>query len=152
MENNRLTENIKSKFPDIPADSFDAAGVLSLKIEHGKIKEICSELKENDYFKFDYLMCLSGADYPDRFEVVYHLYSTTLDHKLVLRVALDKNDPVTESVTGVWAGADWHEREAFDMFGIKFNGHPNLKRILLPEDWEGYPLRKDYKQKADQYD
>ena len=90
-------------------------------------------------------MCLSGADYPpDRIEVVYHLYSQTHGRSLVTKVQLDRNDPKVPSIESVWRMADWHERECYDMFGVVFENHPDLRRILLPFDWEGFPLRKDY--------
>jgi NADH-quinone oxidoreductase subunit C len=76
---------------------------------------------------------------------VYHLYSFALNQKLVVKVLVPKSNPVVPTVSDVWATANWHEREAFDMFGMTFEGHPDLRRILCPEDWEGYPLRKDYK-------
>ena len=89
-------------------------------------------------------MCLSGADYKDRFEVVYHLYSMENKHKITLKATVDRNNPEIDSVAGIWATADWHERECYDLVGIKFIGHPDRRRILMPEDWEGHPLRKDY--------
>ncbi len=89
-------------------------------------------------------MCLSGVDWVNNLEVVYHIYSMTYHHKLVIKVPLTKDDPKIESVSGIWATANWHEREAYDLFGIIFENHPDLRRILLPEDWEGHPLRKDY--------
>ncbi len=95
----------------------------------------------------DYLADLCGADYPDnkdRFEVVYNLYSIKHGHRLRVKALVPESDPSVDSVVPVWSGANWHEREACDMYGIVFNGHPDLRRILMPEDWEGYPLRKDY--------
>ena len=79
-----------------------------------------------------------------RFEVVYHLYSIEHRHMLRVKVPVSETDCVIDSVVPIWIGADWHERESFDMYGIEFKGHPDLRRILMPEDWEGYPLRKDY--------
>jgi NADH-quinone oxidoreductase subunit C len=97
-------------------------------------------------------MCLSGVDYkgakgePDRMEVVYHLFSMKLRHKCVLKVELPRENPSVPTLENVWAIANWHEREAYDLFGIRFEGHSDLRRILCPDDWEGYPLRKDYQQ------
>ncbi len=94
---------------------------------------------------FEYLNCLSGADWLSRLEVVYDLSSLRHPSKVHLRVPLPRENPVLRSVTDIWRGADWHERECFDLFGIRFEGHPDLRRILLPEDWVGFPLRKDYR-------
>jgi NADH-quinone oxidoreductase subunit C len=132
-------------------------------LKRDRIVEIARYLKENREFDFDYLRDLCGVDHltqgsqysltqssqpaggkTARFEVVYQLYSIRLKHALRLNVQVPEEDASIESVTGVWRGADWHERECYDMFGIVFNGHPDLRRVLLPEDWEGFPLRKDY--------
>jgi NADH-quinone oxidoreductase subunit C len=116
------------------------------------ILAICSFLKEAPELAFDSLMCLSGVDYKgakgetDRLEVVYHLFSMQWRHKIVLKIVLNRDNPVVHSLESVWAIANWHEREAFDMYGIRFEGHSDLRRILCPDDWEGYPLRKDYVQ------
>jgi NADH-quinone oxidoreductase subunit C len=93
---------------------------------------------------FKMLHCLSGVDYGDHLTSVVHLFSLTHKHWLVLKAECPKDDPSIPSVANVWRTADWHEREAFDLLGILYEGHPNLKRILLSEDWEGHPLRKDY--------
>ncbi|MPN12648.1 NAD(P)H-quinone oxidoreductase subunit J [bioreactor metagenome] len=83
-------------------------------------------------------------DYKDSLGIVYHLYSMKYNHKIVIKVKLDRQHPVIQSVERVWKTANWHEREAYDMFGVYFEEHPDLERILCPEDWEGYPPRKDY--------
>jgi len=108
------------------------------------IKEIAMFLRDDNEMQFDYFTMLSGMDYKDSLGVVYHLYSVPLKHKLVLKVKLDRNKPIVPTIERVWKTANWHERETFDMFGIEFEGHPDLERILCPDDWEGYPLRKDY--------
>ena len=110
------------------------------------ILEACLVLRDEAHFLFDYMVNLSGVDQKDSFAVVYHLYSIKLNHRVVLKVILtDRENPTVPSVERVWKTANWHERETFDMFGINFEGHPNLIRILSPYDWEGFPLRKDYK-------
>lgn len=104
-------------------------------------------LKEGEEFAFDFLTDLCGVDYlpaSPRFQVVYHLYSLKHKHRLRVKVAVEESDPVVDSCISLWAGADWHERECFDLFGIIFKGHPNLQRILLPSDFVGHPLRKDF--------
>ena len=112
------------------------------------IAEVAAFVKADPDLRFDNLMCLSGVDYPKetppRMEVVYHLYSYTHLHTFVLKVQLPRVDPALPTVEGTWSVANWHEREAYDLFGIVFTGHSDLRRILLPDDWEGWPLRKDW--------
>ena len=111
------------------------------------LPELARFLRDEQELRFDLLMCLSGVHYEkeQQLGVTYHLNSTTEKHKLTLKVMLSADDAVVPSVQSVWKTANWHEREAFDMFGIRFEGHPDLRRILCPDDWEGHPLRKDYK-------
>ena len=125
----------------------------ALLIAPDKIAEVCLELRDNSKTYFDFLSCLTGVDYgaeANRFGVVYHLASIPYQTQLTLKISKENNReeenlPSFPSVTPVYRTADWHEREAYDMLGIFFNGHPDLRRILLPDDWEGFPLRKDYK-------
>ncbi|HEY4196077.1 MAG TPA: NADH-quinone oxidoreductase subunit C [Mucilaginibacter sp.] len=125
----------------------------ALLIEPDRIDEVCLELRNNQKTYFDFLSCLTGVDYgidANRFGVVYHLASMPYKLQLTLKVSKqnDRNDdnlPTFKSITSVYRTADWHEREAYDLVGIFFEGHPDLRRILLPDDWEGFPLRKDYK-------
>lgn len=149
-----IKELLTNKFGDIVIASEELTGLQpSLTIKSDLIVDVCSELKNNPNTWFDFLSCLSGVDYgveQQKFGVVYHLSSIIKNHTLVLKVIVDndrneENLPVIKSVSSVWRTADWHEREAFDLLGIFFEGHPDLRRILLPDDWEGYPLRKDYK-------
>ena len=156
MNNLDLLNKIKAKFPSVEEfkkENYTVAdGVLTLNVPSDKFLELSKELKNDQEFDFDSLMCLSGVDYPDRFETVYHLSSIDLKHKITLKVALNKTAPKVESVTGIWETANWHEREAYDMFGIIFNNHPDLRRILTVEGTTDFPLRKDYAAKPDQYD
>jgi NADH-quinone oxidoreductase subunit C len=110
------------------------------------VAEVGQYLKNEPELQFNYLMCLSGMDYGSgkNLGVVYHLQSMTLMHQIVLKVEVPRESPSVPSVAFLWRTADWHEREAYDLFGIRFEGHPDLRRIFLPDDWEGYPLRKDY--------
>jgi NADH-quinone oxidoreductase subunit C len=125
----------------------------TLIIEKNDLVNVCKALKENEKLKFDFLMCLSGVDYKEYFEVVYHLYSMEYGYKITLKVKINHQNPEVDSVSFIWKTANWHEREAYDLLGIKFNNHPDLRRILLPSDWsDGYPLRKDYTYKPDKYD
>jgi NADH-quinone oxidoreductase subunit C len=100
---------------------------------------------------FDNLSLITGIDYRDRFEVVYNFLSYSKKQNLVLKVVLDHTDPEVASLSSIWKVADWLERETYDLVGIKFSGHPNLKRILLPDGWIGHPLRKDYDMGVDQF-
>lgn len=106
--------------------------------------DLCRWLRDTPEFDMSYLSFVSAIDWPDRFEVVYHLVSLAGGHSVTLKVPVSKDGAVVPSVAGVWRGADWHEREAFDLFGIAFDGHPNLRRIMMSADWKGHPLRKDY--------
>jgi NADH-quinone oxidoreductase subunit C len=92
------------------------------------------------------LSSLSGVDYPktSTIQVVYHLYSYSHRHMMVLKVSASRDDPVIRTVAGVWRAANWHEREVFDLLGVRFEGHPDMRRLLMPEDWLGHPLRKDF--------
>ena len=124
---------------DIPVEPF-------INIDADKINAVSLFLRDEESLQFDSLSCLSSVDLDkDNLAVVYHLYSFALNHKLKLKVIVPKENPVVKTVSDVWATADWHEREAYDMMGLIFEGHPDLRRILCPDDWEGYPLRKDYK-------
>ena len=125
-----------------------------------KINDISEFLRDAEELQFDSLMNLSGVDDNNKktiknedgtettengtLSVYYHLYSTVLKHKITLKVSTDRENPEVESVTNIWAAGNWNEREAYDMFGIKFLNHPDLRRILMPDDWDGYPLLKDY--------
>jgi NADH-quinone oxidoreductase subunit C len=125
----------------------------ALLIDPDRIADVCLELRDNPKTYFDFLSCLSGVDYgieANRFGVVYHLASIPYQTQLTLKVSRDNNRdlenlPSFPTISSVYRAADWHEREAFDMIGIFFEGHPDLRRILVPDDWDGYPLRKDYK-------
>ena len=127
---------------------IEAFGEVTVVVPREKIAEICSFLKSAPALEFNFLADLCGADRgPEeepRFEVNYHLFSTTKHHRLRLKVLLNDDDTHVPTVTGVWRTANWHERETFDLLGVIFDGHPDLRRILLPDDWEGHALRKDF--------
>ncbi|WP_338764832.1 NADH-quinone oxidoreductase subunit C [Bernardetia sp. ABR2-2B] len=108
--------------------------------------EIAQFLYADERLYFDNLVCITALDNQDSFEVVYQFYSYPFEHSMTLAVLLsNEENPSVDSLTSIWKSADWHEREAFDMIGINFTNHPDLRRILMPSDWEGFPLRKDYK-------
>lgn len=124
----------------------------ALLIDAERIAEVCLELRNNLKTYFDFLSCLTGVDYgveDGRFGVIYHLASIPYNSQLTLKISKtndrqEDNLPSFPSITSVYRAADWHEREAYDMLGIYFEGHPDLRRLLMPDDWEGFPLRKDY--------
>lgn len=115
-------------------------------VEAAAMHEIGAYLRHDAELQFDLLMCLSGVDYgPEKtLGVVYHLASMSHRHKLTLRVEVPRDGGVVPTVSDIWRTAEWHEREAYDMFGMQFANHPDHRRILLPDDWDGFPLRKDY--------
>jgi NADH-quinone oxidoreductase subunit C len=120
---------------------------MTIIVERGAIREACALLREDPACAFNFLSDITCVDrYPaePRFEVIYHLLSIPKKERVRLKVKLDGGSPAVESLTSVWSGANFFEREVFDLFGVRFTGHPYLRRILMPEDWEGYPLRKDY--------
>ncbi|MDO8644071.1 MAG: NADH-quinone oxidoreductase subunit C [bacterium] len=122
-------------------------GSLILCVPRESLHETLLFLKETDSFLFNMLIDLTAVDYiqeAPRFELVYQLYSLTHNHRLEVRTRLSAEDPVADSVVDLWKTANWYEREVFDFFGIRFAGHPDLRRILLAESFEGHPLRKDY--------
>ena len=127
---------------------IEAFGEVTVIVPREHIAEICSFLNTSPELAFNFLSDICGADRgPEeepRFEVNYHLFSTTKHHRLRLKVLLTDEDTRVPTITGVWRTANWHERETFDMFGVHFDGHPDLRRILLPDDWEGHALRKDF--------
>jgi NADH-quinone oxidoreductase subunit C len=120
---------------------------MTINVEGSHIREACALLRENSECAFDFLSDITCVDWhpsEPRFEIVYHLLSLSKKERVRLKVRLDSANPVVESLTAVWPGANFFEREIFDLFGVRFTGHPYLRRILMPEDWEGHPLRKDY--------
>lgn len=138
---------IKTRFPEAITGSHIFRNELTLIVKKDSIVDIARFLKEDEALDFDFLSDLCGVDRvatDNVFEVVYHLYSLKKNHRIRLKVHVPSDDPCLSTVTGIWKTADWHERETYDMFGIAFEGHPDLRKILTPEDFEGYPLRKDY--------
>lgn len=146
MTPQEIHDNLKAKFGAAVAESKLDAPQPWIAIAPDKTLEVCRFLHGEPGFEFDYLSCLSGVDYNDgKLGVVYHLFSMGQKHKIVLKAFCTKEQPHIQSVAQVWGTANWHEREAFDMFGIVFDGHPDLRRILCGDDYPGHPLRKDFK-------
>jgi NADH-quinone oxidoreductase subunit C len=149
-----LPENLREHAVAAAVEAFDSDAVLAGKFDKGeltleiapaKIVSVCGFLKFDQ--KFIRLSTVTAVDrYPGepRYEIVYHLHSIERNERLRLKARLSGAEPVIDSVTSVWRGANWYEREVFDLFGVTFTGHPDLRRIMMPDDWEGHPLRKDY--------
>jgi|WetSurMetagenome_2_1015567.scaffolds.fasta_scaffold34157_2 NADH-quinone oxidoreductase subunit C len=142
-----IPDLLRERFPGAVEGSTEFRGDLTVQIRRADIVAVCTFLKSDPVLSFEMLIDLCGVDMyrpAGRFEVVYNLYSLRNKAYLRLKVTAEADDPVVDSVTGVWAGANWHERETFDMFGIRFRGHPDLRRLYMPEEFEHYPLRKDF--------
>lgn len=139
---------LKVRHPDAIEGTDETKKDPWIVVKKDKLVEVCKALRDDPKTNYDHLSLISAVDYPPAtIEIVYHLDSLTLNHPLVLKVKLNRAEgelPKCPSLVSVWATADWHERESFDLMGIDFTGHPNLVRILCAEDWVGYPLRKDY--------
>ncbi|HEY3403189.1 MAG TPA: NADH-quinone oxidoreductase subunit C, partial [Ohtaekwangia sp.] len=120
----------------------------AVRVHADDLLMVCKLLHENSTAYFDMLSCITGIDNGPQVgtvEIAYNLYSIPFDTHLMLKVVLPRDNAEIESISFIWKTADWHEREVFDMYGIRFKNHPDLRRILMPADWEGHPLRKDYK-------
>jgi NADH-quinone oxidoreductase subunit C len=137
-----LGDRLRSRYPDVIVVRSEATVLVARE----ELLDLVAELGEDEDLSFDLLVSVTATDFPGRrprFWVSYELYSTTHRHRLRVKVGLDDDDARVPSVVGLYPTADWHERETYDFFGIDFEGHPDLRRILLPEGWEGWPLRKD---------
>ena len=164
MSEQSITDQLQARFGDVIRDGDPDAIDQWIEVDADCLAEVCEMLRDEENIQLDMLNCITAVDYlhtdpkkaekadwDPHIELVYHLSSIRYKHTLVLKVKLDRWNngregelPVVPSVAGIWRTADWHEREVFDLSGVEFSGHPDLRRILCPEDWEGYPLRKDY--------
>lgn len=145
--NHALVKTLRERFDGAVLEASEFLGQLSVHVERARIVEVCEFLKNEGATPFNFLSDLTCVHLIDRaeapFEMVYNLYSIQANERVRLKVAVDESEGV-ETVSGVWPTANWMEREVFDLFGVQFRNHPDLRRILLPPDWEGHPLRKDY--------
>lgn len=142
-----IKQLIDKHYPDAITSVNEQSSPMAIDIKADLLKDVMMLLFNNEQLYFDMLSCITGIDNgPEQntMEVVYNLYSIPFEHQLTVKVLLDRSHPEVATVSDIWKTADWHEREAFDLLGIEFKGHPDLRRILLPEDWDGHPLRKDY--------
>jgi NADH-quinone oxidoreductase subunit C len=141
LNSKELAERLAQSLPGVEVTSEE----YGLVVKPDSLLKLAAFLKEDPAFAMDYLMCLTAVDYLDYFEVVYHLLSLQHNHSLTLKTRCEgRANPEVPSVNPLWQGADLQEREAFDLMGIRFSGHPNLKRLFLWEGFQGHPLRKDY--------
>ena len=143
----RIEERLRVRFPEVTIrrQIGEAVRDHTLYVPADQLVEICTFLRDDPELDFAMLSWIAGVDYlprDPRFEVVYGLLSLSRNARVTLKVGIGEENPRVPSVTGVWPTADWHERETYDFFGVVFEGHPDLRRILLPDDWEGWPLRK----------
>ncbi len=146
MEAAAIHERLKARFESGVGECDAAAKDPFIRIEPSAIAEVCRCLHDEPDLHFDSLSNCSGVDYKAKgvIEVVYHLYSYPHRHKLVLKVDAPRDNPVVPTVESVWKAANWLEREIYDLLGVIFEGHSDLRRLLMPEDWIGHPLRKDF--------
>ncbi|HWP58793.1 MAG TPA: NADH-quinone oxidoreductase subunit C [Candidatus Acidoferrales bacterium] len=146
MEAKEIYDKLDRRFPGKVSDFRGDVLEPYFSVEPAAIVEVCGYLRDEPDLKFEVLSDLTALDLPkeDRIQVVYHLYSYTHRHQAVLKVNLPRAASRVSTVESVWKAANWFEREVFDLFGVVFEGHSDLRRILLPEDWVGFPLRKDY--------
>ena len=144
-----LKKNFSSEIVEVVEHRGDTTVVVKPK----RIRDICRFLRDDDNVSFKYLSMIAALDYTPqspRFALVYNLYSHKNHDRVMLKVFLESDTaPTIDSVVPVWSTADWHEREAYDLMGIKFRGHPGLKRLLMPAEWKGHPLRKEYPQRGE---
>jgi NADH-quinone oxidoreductase subunit C len=141
-------ERINSKYKGVILDSHDFRGDQTITVQKNILIDLFKFLRDDPDLDFKFLMDLTAVDYlnrkDSRFEVVYHFYSLKHNHRLRVKAPVNEDDCTIDSVSSLWKTANWYEREVWDLYGIKFNGHPNMRRILLYEEFKGHPLRKDY--------
>ena len=144
MDNDSLKKLIAEWEPTTEFNEEEAQ-FLNATISPDKLLPLAAKLRNDEQTFFDYMFCLTCVDYPEHMVMVYHLRSMQHGHEMVLKVKIDdRENPVVDTLCHIWRTAEFHEREVYDLFGVKFTDHPDLRRILLDDEWEGYPLRKDY--------
>ena len=145
--NQQILEKLKTRFGDLSLEFSEFRDELTVTVPRASIVEVCAFLKNDPDLSFDMLVDLCGIDMytpQARFGVIYNVYSLKNHYRLRLKTFTEEEDPSVPTVSSVWTTANWHERETFDMFGIVFKGHPDLRRMYLPEEFEHFPLRKDF--------
>jgi NADH-quinone oxidoreductase subunit C len=153
----KVLDTLRARFGDALLGSGSNRGDEQVMVDRARLVELCGFLRDDPAMGFDMLVDLCGVDYltfksprarSERFEVVIHLMSLTHAHRLRIKVPVPEDDAVVPTLTGLWKSANWCERETWDMYGVRFDGHPNLRRVLLYDEFEGHPLRKDYPTRA----
>ena len=145
-EENIAVQKLRAAMPDAIEEVSSFRDQVSVRVFKDRIVEVCTFLRDTPGLEFDFMTDLTAVDYPTRprrFDVVIHLYSMTQNHRLRVKAAVGEDETIP-TLAFVWKTSNWQERECYDMFGVVFEGHPDLRRILLPEDWQGFPMRKDY--------
>ncbi|MBC7827385.1 MAG: NADH-quinone oxidoreductase subunit C [Chitinophagaceae bacterium] len=139
-------QELKSKLSELLPSVIYEEGTewLTVVADPAAWKGFARQLRFTPDLDFDFLFCVTGVDWKTHLSIVYHLTSTTQRHTIVVKSKLDRNNPEIETVSDIWRTAEFHEREAYDLFGIKFTHHPDLRRLFMTEEWKGWPLRKDY--------
>lgn len=140
MTKEELKDRLREMLPESQCE--EGAEWTTMTIDPSPWEELAKALKKSLYL--DYLFCVTAVDWRTHFTMVYHLTSTIHRQTLVIKVKLDRENPKIRTVSDIWRTAEFHEREAFDLFGIEFTGHPDLRRLFMTDDWKGWPLRKDY--------
>lgn len=149
MTPEELKSLLESEIKDLVITEREQSTPAALEVPADRLKEVMNFLHQDDRCYFDMLSCLTGVDLGEeanKMEVIYHLNSIPKGMSIAILVQMEREKPTISTVSDIWRTADWHERETYDLLGIHFEGHPDLRRILLPNDWEGHPLRKDYKE------
>ncbi len=139
-------DELKIKFESLQEGLSFEEGTewLTINVDPAGFKNFALLLRNNNELHFDYLFCLTAVDWKTHLSVVYHFSSTVFRHEVVIKVKIDKADPIVDTICDIWRTAEFHEREAYDLLGVEFVGHPDLRRLFLTPDHEGFPLRKDY--------
>jgi NADH-quinone oxidoreductase subunit C len=155
MQAKEIFNKLQQRFPDGVYDYAEGGepktGVTRdgcCKVKPAQLVAVMTVLRDDPELRFDFLQCISAVDWLKQnvIQVVYHLYSYDLRHTFVVKLEVPREDPIVPSVVSLWATANWLEREQFDLYGVQFAGHPDLRRLLMPDDWEGWPMRKDFKE------
>ena len=147
----KIVETLTRQFSQFIITTVTVGTHPHIQVKPQCLVQLCNFLEDEPSLKFDLLRCISAVDWPQEnsIELCYELLSTQFMHAIAVKVMLERADPEVESVYTVWPAANWHEREAFDLMGIRFLNHPDARRILMPDDWTGHPLRKDYQDLAE---
>lgn len=142
-----VPQKLKENFPDVDFNISDYKNELIIKFDKKNVVRVCKSLKEDDDLQFNYCSDVTAVDWAkrkNRFTVIYNIFSMKHNFRLRLKADVDESDCSIDSISSIWGSANWHERETYDMYGIKFNNHPDLRRMYMPEEFEYHPLRKDF--------